>query len=249
MKSLEQRLGFPVLTRAGRRVELTPRARQYVAEIAPALKTLSEAGGMTEISGTVRLNVAPGFALSWLAPRIGGFTAAHPGLNVTMNAPRGYGDLGTRDEDLYITFLPQALAPPDAVHLMDVAFFPVAAPHLTAGRSFNSVSQVLDYPLLHLDGPQDWSSWAGAAGWEGDLPQGGVIFQDIAIMAAAARAGQGVALGDALTSSADLARGELIRLHPHDWPSPRSYWLIEGAKPQSEGRRAFTEWLQAALSA
>ncbi len=247
MKVLETGLGFALLDREGRGVRLTHRARQYVAEVAPALAVLAKAGDRSDLTGSLTLNVAPGFAANWIAPRLSGFVAMHPGLAVTINTPRGYGDLGRRRDDIYISFLTPEQAPQGARHLLDVAFFPVAAPALTGGRAFDA-GEVLGLPLLHLDGRKDWAAWARYAGASGGTVHDGVIFQDMQIMAAAARAGQGVALGDALTSAAALERGELVRLHAFEWPSPRAYWLISGDTPPSEGKAAFEAWVLDALA-
>ncbi len=248
MKALEGLLGFPLLDREGRGVRLTHRARQYVAEVAPALERLAKASDRTELSGSLTLNVAPGFAANWLAPRLSRFMSAYPGLSITINTPRGYGDLGRRRDDVYVSFLTPDQAPEAAHHLMDVAFFPVAAPHLTGGRS-PSAEEVLQLPLLHLDGTKDWSAWAHDAGAQAPHTQSGIIFQDMQIMEAAARAGQGVALGDALTSATALERGDLVRLHPHEWPSPRAYWLISGDTSKSDGKAAFGAWVLEQLGA
>lgn len=243
MKALEASLGFALLDRDGRGVRLTHRARQYVAEVAPALQVLAKAGDRTELTGSLTLNIAPGFAANWLAPRLSTFMAAYPGLSITINTPRGYGDLGRRKDDIYVSFLTPEQAPKGAHHLMDVAFFPVASPRLTGGYTTLKTEEVLALPLLHLDDTKDWSSWANAAGSPDPQPRDGIIFQDMQIMAAAARAGQGVALGDPLTSSAALERGDLVRLHAYAWPSPRAYWLIIGDTAQSDGKAAFEAWV------
>ncbi len=248
MKALEAALGFALLDRDGRGVRLTHRARKYVAEVAPALHILAKAGDSTELSGSLTLNIAPGFAAHWLAPRLSGFIAAYPGLAISINTPRGYGDLGRMRDDIYVSFLTPEQAPEGARHLMDVAFFPVAAPHLTGGRTALTVEDVLDLPLLHLDGTKDWAAWAATAGAKTSDLSGGVIFQDMQIMAAAAHAGQGVALGDPLTSAASLKRGDLVRLHGHDWPSPRAYWLMAGDTAPSDGKAAFEAWIMEQLA-
>ncbi len=247
IKALEGQLGFALLDRDGRGVRLTHRARQYVAEVGPALEVLTKAGDRSELTGSLTLNIAPGFAANWLAPRLSRFVASHPGLAVTINTPRGYGDLGRRRDDIYVSFLTPDQAPRGARHLMDVAFFPVAAPGLTGGGRNLSPDEVLALPLLHLDGRKDWAAWSKAAGALGGQIPDGVVFQDMQIMAAAARAGQGAALGDALTSATALERGELVRLHPFEWHSPRAYWLIAGDTPSSDGKGAFEEWVLHAL--
>jgi len=246
LKALEEQLGFPLIRREGRGVRLTERARHYVAEIGPALDVLSRASQTQALSGSLTLNVASGFAASWLAPRIGGFLAKHPGVALRVNTPRGYGDLGGRRNDLYISFLLPQEVPAGSTKLMDVGFFPVAAPSMVGGQMMHDTNALTQLPLLHLDNRQDWQRWIAAAGGEGTA-EPGVVFQDLQIMEITVKAGQGVSLGDPLTSRAAMERGELMQAHPFELPSPRAYWLVHGNALPSESADAFKAWLLAEL--
>ncbi|TDT73932.1 LysR family glycine cleavage system transcriptional activator [Litoreibacter halocynthiae] len=246
LKALEEQLGFPLIRREGRGVRLTERARQYVSEIGPALEVLARASETQTLTGSLTLNVASGFAASWLAPRIGSFLAKHPGVALRINTPRGYGDLGARRNDLYISFLLPDEVPAGSTKLMDVGFFPVAAPSMVGGQMVHDATALTRFPLLHLDNRQDWQRWIAAAG-STDTPDAGVVFQDLQIMEMAAKAGQGVSLGDHLTSRAAMERGELMQVHPFELPSPRAYWLVHGNALPSESARAFEAWLLAEL--
>ncbi|RLJ41115.1 LysR family glycine cleavage system transcriptional activator [Litoreibacter meonggei] len=246
LKALEEQLGFPLIRREGRGVRLTERARHYVAEIGPALEILARASETQALSGSLTLNVASGFAASWLATRIGSFLAKHPGVALRINTPRGYGDLGARRNDLYISFLLPDEVPAASTKLMDVGFFPVAAPSMVGGQMVHDATALTRFPMLHLDNRQDWQRWISAAG-STNTPDAGVVFQDLQIMEMAAKAGQGVSLGDHLTSRAAMERGELMQVHPFELPSPRAYWLVHGHALPSESARAFEAWLLAEL--
>lgn len=248
LKALEEQLGFTLIRREGRGVRLTERARHYVAEIGPALEVLARASQTEAVSGALTVNVASGFAASWLAPRIGGFLAKHPGVVLRINTPRRYGDLGARRNDLYISFLLPDEVPVGSTKLMDVGFFPVAAPSLMGGQTVTDTAALSRMPILHLDNRQDWQRWLSAAGGAAeDGVDQGIVFQDLQIMEMAAKYGQGVALGDALTSRTAMERGELMRVHPFELPSARAYWLVEGAAPLSDSAKAFSAWLLAEL--
>jgi LysR family glycine cleavage system transcriptional activator len=246
LKALEDQLGFILIRREGRGVRLTERARHYVAEIGPALEVLTRASQTQALSGSLTLNVASGFAASWLAPRIGGFLAKHPGIALRINTPRRYGDLGERRNDLYVSFLLPDEVPAGSTKLMDVAFFPVAAPSMVGGQMVSDATALARLPILHLDNRQDWQRWLTAAGTTED-PEPGVVFQDLQIMEMAAKSGQGVSLGDHLTNRTAMERGELMQVHPFELPSPRAYWLVRGNALQSEGAQAFEAWMLAEL--
>lgn len=241
LKGLEQQLGFNLLNRDGRGVRLSERARHYVDEVGPALLVVERASQTQSMSGSLTLNVASGFAANWLAPRIGGFMAKHPGIAIRLNTPRGYGDLGSRRNDLYVSFLLPEEVPPGATKLMDVSFFPVAAPSMVGGK-MQEISVLTQTPLLHLDNRQDWQRWFERAG-SAAPHEPGIVFQDLQIMEMAARSGQGVALGDHMTSRAALQRGDLMQVHPTEMPSARAYWLVRGIGAKSEAQDAFEAWL------
>lgn len=242
LKALEEQLGFTLLAREGRGVRLTERARHYVAEIKPALEILAHASHTQSLSGSLTLNIASGFAASWLTPRLGGFLAKHPGIALRINTPRGYGDLGTRRNDLYISFLLPDEVPAGANKLMDASFFPVAAPSMVGGRMLADADALTRFPLLHLDNRQDWQRWFKLAGNSATIAPG-IVFQDLQIMEAAAKAGQGIALGDTMTTRAAMGRGELMQVHPQELPSPRAYWLVPGAALPSKNAQTFKAWL------
>ncbi|MEM7472474.1 MAG: LysR substrate-binding domain-containing protein [Pseudomonadota bacterium] len=243
IRNMEKALGYKLIVRQGRGIRLTREARLYVMEVAPALDVIARASSATEATGSLVLNVAPGFAASWLAPRISQFTAQNPGLSLVINTPRGYGELGRREDDLYISFLSEAQRPASAHLLYSVSFFPVAAPRLVAQHERLDLAALLAYPILHLDSKSDWAKWCEDAGGTARASSG-IVFQDMQIMNAAARAGQGVALGDQLTNREDLQNGALMRVHPHTWHTPYAYYLVEGDTPKSDAKTAFTEWLR-----
>ena len=246
LRALEDTLGFALIRREGRGVRLTERARHYVAEISPALDVLSRASQTQALSGSLTLNVASGFAASWLAPRIGGFLAKHPGVALRINTPRRYGELGERRNDLYVSFLLPDEVPTGSTKLMNVGFFPVAAPSMMGGQMAADANALTRLPILHLDNRQDWQRWLTAAGGNEEA-NAGVVFQDLQIMEMAAKAGQGISLGDHLTSGTAMERGELMQIHPFELPSPRAYWLVHGTAPQSESAQAFKAWLLAEI--
>lgn len=243
MKTLQDTLGFAPLVREGRGVRLSRRARDYVAEVGPALDILERASGPPRATGELRINVAPGFAAYWLAPRLPQFTRAHPDLRLHVNSARRYGDLGSRGDDLYISFAEPKQVPSGALPLMSVEFFPVAEPSLLSGRHLTSAKDITSYPLLHLNGVDDWRTWLSYIGGAKHDLSGDMVFQDMLIMQAALRSGQGISLGDQLTCADALARGDLIRVHEASLQSKRSYWLIEGGQSQTHARKAFRDWL------
>ena len=237
IRALEARLGFPLTETRGRGVVLTLRAERYLEAARPALATLRQAASRAAAGETATLTIAapPGFAASWLAPRIGGFQAAHPNLALTL----GVGVAGGA-ADIEISF--GAAPEPGEAHLATPQFFPVIAPGLAyGGGAPNAIRDLARHRLLHLYDPGDWRDWGEAAGLPALTAEApGMTFTDANILFSAAAAGVGIALGDETTCAAALQSGALVRLFAKAAPSRRSYY-IKAAK--TEAAAAFGDWI------
>lgn len=242
LKTLEAQMGFALTLRRGRGVTLSPRARQYLQEVRPALAQLDQATRAARgrgLSGALSIAAAPGFAAAWLSPRIARFSAAWPELDLTLSVAGG------EPADVSILFVSEARAAPGDRLLVTPEFFPVAAPRLLHGAPAQAGPRgLIDAPLLHLYDRRDWTRWGEAHGAPATR---GMTFRDANLMFAAAEAGAGLALGDAITCADALARGALTRAAPGAILSDRSYYMrIDAPGPAAT---AFADWLTGALAA
>ena len=109
IQRLEERLGIRIFERTSKMVRLTEDGSVFCKEALPLLSQLEEvAGGVQNVSGIVRgqlrVNVDPTFSRLFLAPRIGGFLAAHPALKMELVVRDRLGDLVTEGFDAAIRF-------------------------------------------------------------------------------------------------------------------------------------------------
>lgn len=234
IKTLEARLGFPLTKVQGRGVTLTLQAERYLEAARPALAALSQAASRAAAGETASLTIAapPGFAASWLAPRIGAFQAAHPNLALTLG--------GSGAADVKISF--RAAPAPGEILLATPQFFPVIAPGLAyGGGAPATVRDLARHRLLHLFDQTDWREWGEAAG-RPDLTveAAGMTFADANVLFSAAASGIGIALGDETTCAAALRSGALVRLFAKTAPSNRSYYLSHSGSAASS---AFADWV------
>ncbi len=88
--------GF-VLTPAGR--ALVPHAE---AMAAAAACVHSAEGGGSALSGQLRISVSEGFGNSFIAPRLAGFAAAHPELEIDLVASSGFLNPSRREADMAV---------------------------------------------------------------------------------------------------------------------------------------------------
>lgn len=240
IKALEARLGFPLTEVRGRGVALTLRAERYLEGARPALAALRQAASRAAAGEASQLSISapPGFAASWLAPRIGDFQAAHPNLALTLGAG------GVADVEISFRSAPAT----GEVLLATPQFFPVIAPSLAyGGGAPGAVRDLARHRLLHLYDASDWREWARAAG-QPDLASAaqGITFTDANILFAAASAAVGIALGDEITCASALQSGALVRLFAKTAPSHRSYYL---KALDTEAATAFVAWIEGQVRA
>jgi LysR family glycine cleavage system transcriptional activator len=252
LRSIESLLGFACVTAKGRGLTLTPRARAYIEATRPALALIraatAEAMGKDQANGPLTIAAAPGFAASWLTPRLSGFCTGHPDIALTVVA--GEDDAA----DVAIRFLVPGTEPAGATFLIKPEFFPVMAPALAQRSVLHRISSLAEATFLHLGARRDWQVWASACGApDGMIERAAeegreVVFSDITLLLAAAKAGLGVSLGDAVTCAEALATGALVRPFSAAAPAERAYYLItsKGAAPTAA---PFREWLFAELTA
>ena len=246
LRALEASLGYRVVAPRGRGLTLTPKAEALVRDLSPALATLGavfETATQDRAEGPLRVSAPPGFASAWLCPRIGRFQADNRGVSLTLASSGA-------DADVEIRFTETGAG--EAVYLARPEFFPICAPALAhAAGGLRRPSDLSDLPLLHLFDRSDWSGWIEAAGapkaLTGAAPARDVVFEDANLLLSAALAGQGVALGDAITCARYLEEGALIRPFAPTSRSKRAYFL--DLRRETGAARAFADWLRRELNA
>lgn len=243
---LETVLGFDVAVRSGKGIALTPRGRRYALDVEKSLALLHDAseGDSKPIEGNLRISSTPGFASMWLCNHIASFQAEHPDVNLHIIASRELDQANDRDIDLFIAFGEGSWPKQHVQHLYDVEFIPLCSPTLlNMHGGLNEPSDLLRFPLLHLNTWDDWRRWLTVAGVL--LPRrAGIRFSDLMMVQTAAIGGQGIMMGDAITCAAALTTGQLVSPFSIKIKSTASYYLVRhGQKRPSPAINAFTRWL------
>ena len=92
IRLLEDWFGVPLFERRARGVLLTDEGAALLNDVSTAFERLASAGGrlrqdplVRRVSGVVRLNVLPSFALGWLLPRLSAFQSRFPEIDVRIS--------------------------------------------------------------------------------------------------------------------------------------------------------------------
>lgn len=253
VSALEVQLGTALLTRQGRRIALTEAGQRYLEMIAPHVERIAEAtryvrGSLS--SASLILRATPSFATKWLLPRLPGFLAAHPEIELRVDATNEPTDFAREGVDLEVRHgegnWPGLVVEPVA----EECFLPVCAPALAAAGSLLA-EELGAHRLIHSVKSQvKWADWFAAAGTP--LPAGRRVLFDRSHMSVdAAIAGMGIALESTLMMGDALREGRLCC--PVAAPPAihrRTQWLVCPADRLRRRRvRAFAEWLRAEAQA
>jgi LysR family transcriptional regulator, glycine cleavage system transcriptional activator len=252
---LEQDLGVSLFRRLHRGLELSPAGAAYFAEVSDALARLDRASRGVRTTGEARLlriSVLHGFAGNWLVPRLARFQAAHPDVEVRLEATTTYADFRNDEIDLAIRFGTGPWPGLHAERLLDLELFPVCRPSLLRGRPrLREPADLAQHTLLcDVRVPEAWPHWLEAAGVPGLRPRKTLRYDNAPLTIDAAMAGLGVALATDLLAERSLRDRRLVRPFAVAATSPQTYHLV--ARPEDVKKphvRAFRDWLVGEMDA
>lgn len=252
IRDLEAWLGCQLFTRHNRGLSLTEAGRAYRDAAVAAFDLLESATGLLRaappLAGRARLilSVEPSFAQRWLIPRLGGFRARHPEVEVVVDATRAPADFRKGGADLGIRYGSGPWLGLQAQLLSVVVNFPVCAPGLVPSLPADP-ARLLDGDLLLEEMDMPWHSWFRAAGVAATAPLRGTRFYDAGNAIDAAAAGQGLALGDTILAADDVAAGRLVRPYPQTAIYDAYHLVAPAPHFRRPAVKAFAQWVTEAM--
>ncbi|MBW6398864.1 transcriptional regulator GcvA [Roseomonas sp. HJA6] len=240
VKQLEDWLGVALFRRLPRGVLLTDAGQLYGSELREVFARLAAASDRVRrhaASPVLTASMSPSLAARWLIPRLGGFRARHPDIDVRIEVNPLPTDFTRENVDVAIRHGPGPSWP--GLHA-DLLFphivFPVCSPQLLgSGPKLRDPHDLAHFTLLHEDTWADslgrlhdipWSAWLAAVGAGEVDASRGLHFAQTHMSLQAAMAGQGVALANHVLAGEDLRAGRLVRPLPQQVPADSSYWFI-----------------------
>ncbi len=254
--ALEAFFGVPLFRRLHRALRLSDagvRLQRTVVDVLQQLHhTSSELRGEQRLK-TVVVSTTAGFAGLWLIPRLAGFTASRPDVDVRISASNTLVNLNRDGVDVAIRYHTQQGAGAGALRLFGEVVMPVCSPSLLRDRQrpLKSPEDLRHHCLLHMDiGPNsqllEWPPWLRAMKVEGLKPASVLHFSMYDQMIQAAINGQGVALGRVPLINELLAQRKLVAPFKKTVASPRSYYLFQSDASRSKPEvLEFLAWMQA----
>lgn len=247
VQNLEAQLGRPLFERSRQKLLVTEAGKAFGRDIGRALDLLQRASmefSSNPGGGVLSLAILPAFGTRWLAPRIGNFLSAHPGVTINLATRLKRFNFDAESFDAAIHFGKDDWRNAGHLLLFQETLTACISPRLLEQYPIRTAEDLRGMPLLQLETRTDaWEIWFTAQ--NAQAPQiTGMLFDQFATMTQAAIAGLGVALLPDYLADVEIQEG---RLHPLLAPGivgSGAYWLVW---PESRANHppleAFRRWL------
>ena len=262
---LEAALGAALVERRGRGIALTRAGAEGAPGLRAAFKQMTDAVERMRAGGRrhpLTITVEPSFAAAWLVPRLDGFKAANPEIDVLIDSAMRIVDLEREAVDIGIRY---AMGPGGALirhRLFDDETLAVCSPRLAAGPpALTTLGDLERVTLIHMEFGHmawvkvashwfDWENWLAAVGAAGIASGHGIRFNDYNLAVQASIAGQGMVLGSLPMVRDALAAGLLVAPFAERARTGAGYDLVTTkeamARPEVD---RFVAWILAAVEA
>jgi LysR family glycine cleavage system transcriptional activator len=256
IKLLEEQLSIRLFHRLHRTVLLTDSGRQYAEEISAAFARIDAATceiGRAAKSDILTIHCTPSFATQWLMPRIARFSAAHPDIDVRLNASSEASDLISGAVDIDIRYGPRKLQPAGTMvlELLPETIVPLCSPALMEGNyPLRSVDDLQHHTLIHSEGCLvGWRDWMRLHRKTRLDTARGPRFDRSFMALSAAVDGLGVCLESVLLAQRELETGRLVAPFGRDGLTVNGYTMnLLKSRMDLPKLRSFQDWLFAELA-
>lgn len=247
LRQLEADFAEPLALREGQGMALTEAGHELAAALGEGFAMIAEGVARMRARREQRpvvVALTPSFAESWLMPRIGGFWAAHPEVEVRLVPSIALSDLRRDGIDLAIRFGGGTWPGVEAEMLTANRFAVVAAPGYSKARSLEDLGKLTAHDWFFSTGSSEQRLWGAVIG---------VDFQTVGaremasngMVVSAVRAGLGLSIQALALIEPDLQSGQLIALHEGD-AAGLGYYIVTRPEPLSPGAQIFRRWLRRA---
>jgi LysR family transcriptional regulator, glycine cleavage system transcriptional activator len=244
MRTLEDRLDRKLLLRGPRGVRLTEEGQCLYDAIAGPFGQVELA--LTNLrrrnNAAITVSLMPSVASSWLLPRLPGFVAAYPEIELSLQSSTVLVDFARDPVDCALRFGLGKWPGVRADFLFEEWLTPVASPQLIAKIGKPRLEDLGSYPLLGDPGER-WASWFERFG--GKAPRRFVAnFSDSETAQRAAVEGIGIALGRITMATPLIETGRLLQLTRKRLRAEYAHWFVQPARSeQHAGVQTFRAWL------
>ena len=250
---LEAWLGQRLFVRSGRRMKATQAARAFAAEVSLSFDRIgsaADAAGRSSARRILRVDVPTTLAMRWLIPRLDGFHAERPEVEVVVTTVttvheglQGGFDIAIR-RGVPGQFAGQQFR---AVPFLEERDTLIVSPALQDRLPLREPADIARHMLLSSETrPGDWNAWLERAGLAPGPEQRRRVFDHLFVTLQAVADGLGIGIGPLPILDQELRLGRLVAPFP-DIVVPRTGYiaLTPFDADKTSSLRAFIDWLVA----
>ncbi len=248
IKGLEAQMGVMLFRRHNKGLLLTKEGQAMVQPMTNAFDMIADATNLifnSEIQ-ILKVSMLSSFATGWLMPRLAGFYADYPNIDIrVMVTSKEFDLLKAGDVDLDLRYGDGKWPHVDSQKFLSEEIFPVCSPALLKGDiPLKTLDDLSQHVLLHDNKDIGWKEWLDDAGIKGIDYSRGPGFSHAHLTLQAAALGHGIALGRMPLVSESIKNGELVKPFDISLPTGMGYYLVNSNTASEKSKiRAFTNWL------
>ena len=236
-----------LFVRKSRALELTTAGGTLLEEIEPLLAALDRTlAQIARRSGrrTLRILLPPFFASELFIPRLTGFCAEHPEIDIQIDTRDPRPSVHPPSADVSILLADTEPQGVQTSRLFALALTAVCAPqHVAAVAKLGSAVLKEMALIVHKPRPYAWASWAEEIGLEAPEPKNVIELDTMYSVVRAAERGVGVALVPSRLCEAWFRSGTLVRIFGTELVTADAYFLVSRQKDAGKADiRALTKW-------
>ncbi|MCB1332283.1 MAG: LysR family transcriptional regulator [Roseivivax sp.] len=244
IRALEKHMGVALARRQGRTLTLTPDGALLARALNDGFETMANAVAalmQTDAGRPLLITTTPSFASGWLMPRLAGFRAEHPEIDLSIDPSATVKTFEPGDVDIALRYGGGNWPGLESELLLSSPIVVVAARSLVGDDPDLSLAALTDFPWLEELGANEATAWFARRGLARN-PRHGITSLPGNLMMEAARAGQGVAIAARAFLEADIAAGRMRLLYEDR--EKEGYWMVTRPGVQRPPLRAFVRWLR-----
>lgn len=251
IRALEDYLQVRLFKRSGRSLVLTSQGAALRPELTSAFEQIAAAANRLDhpvMSGKLRIGCTPAVLTYWLMPRLDAFSRLYPEIELHLDAATGPEGLYGTTHDVSLLYGDGSWKNLWVKRWSDVELFPVASPTLLNSNPLRNLRDLKKHRLLFAGDHREWQSWLSDAEALNILKSRRFTMSDAYLTTQAALLGQGIALGDTITSQPLLEQGTLTAPFSRKVPAAFQMYIVCRMENQPAPTvRAFIDWVFDAL--
>lgn len=251
VRALEKHLGVTLFERIGRRLKLSAQGTMLLPVISTAFEEIAAAtAGISRpaTEGDLAISCVPAVLSYWLLPRLEQFTELFPDVRLRLISSGDPAEIYGSRADVSILYGDGNWTDCWVKFWTDLHLFPVISPTLLNTKPLRTVRDIRNHVILHADDGREWQAWLSAVDALDLMRTRHHFMSDARLAIEAAVRGQGIAIGDSMTASAMLTRGDLIVPFDRSVPAMNGFYVAcRTEAPSAPIVRVFIDWLFDAL--